>query len=205
MQITVLGQTDKRPVIYTILKMCENLGDCCYVTNDRKAMRLMEDGPDMAGTYRNIDVFITDATADDLWAELATAPYDYEYIILDNLYNDQTDVIIYVKGAGDEEVDQMVLDALNEDEYFVIKMGKPEKKGGPLQKGASGPKTFNVAYTVKMLEAIEHCEFFKQIVPIGDDVSKACAAILHDKARMTARNMVAVAKRPQTGQGGGKK
>lgn len=206
MQITLIGQTDKRPVIYTLLKMMENMGDCCYITNDRKACRLMEEGPGMAGTYRDIDIFVLDTTADDMWTDIGYAPSDYEFIILDNLYNEMTDLIIYVKGAGDAEEDLEVLDVFEPSEYVTIKMGKPDKakRGGiGLGKGKSKSKakqpseevhkTYNIPYSAGMMENIEYSEFFKQLKPASQAALKVCAELLAGKVNVSAKNLGKVA------------
>lgn len=205
MQISVLGQTDKRPVIYTMLKMCEKLGDCCYITNDRKAARLMEDGPADSGTYRNISIYITDAYADDIWEEIGMAPQDFEFIFLDNLYNEQTNLVVYVKGAGAEEADTMILDAFEQDEYITVKMGKPDKppkaeKGASKDKrGTSGKKSthksYNISYTADMPANIEHCEYYRELVPVTKQAATVCAEILSKYTKMSVKDMVAVSQR----------
>lgn len=126
MIITVLGQTDKRAVLYTMLKMGEYLGDCAVVTSLRRFKRLTEDPTEDIGSYRNIDVFVGDYTADDVWERIGHAPFDYDYTFLDNIYTEDTQLVIYVKGAGVDELDQPNLDALEPDEYVTIKMGKAE-------------------------------------------------------------------------------
>ena len=185
MQITLIGQTDKRPVIYTLLKMMENMGDCCYITNDRKACRLMEEGPGMAGTYRDIDIFVLDTTADDMWTDIGYAPSDYEFIILDNLYNEMTDLIIYVKGAGDAEEDLEVLD--------VFGLGKGKSKSKAKQPSEEVHKTYNIPYSAGMMENIEYSEFFKQLKPASQAALKVCAELLAGKVNVSAKNLGKVA------------
>lgn len=205
MQITLIGQTDKRPVIYTMLKMMENLGDCCYITNDRKACRLMEEGPGMQGSYRGIDIFVLDTTADDMWTDIGYAPSDYEFIILDNIYNEMTDMVIYVKGAGDAEEDMEVLDVFEPSEYVTIKMGRPDRskhagfgfvkgKSKAKAKPAEGThKTYNIPYSAGMMENIEYSEFFKQLKPASQDALKVCAELLAGKVGVSAKNLGKVA------------
>ena len=42
MILSVIGDTDKRPIMYTLLKVCQYLGDVLLVTNDRHYARLIE-------------------------------------------------------------------------------------------------------------------------------------------------------------------
>lgn len=185
MQITLLGQTDKRAVLYTLMRMCENLGDCAVVTNDRKLMRLMEEGPSGQGTYRNIQIFVADTTPDDVWEDIGYAPSDFEFVFLDNIWSERTDFTIYVKGAGDEEEDRYTLDMLEPEDYVTVKMGnpdknKPKKAIGKKKKASEETvsKTYNIPYEKAMLENVEHCEFYKELKQITQTATKVCAEIL---------------------------
>lgn len=192
MQFTFIGQTDNRAILYTMLKICENLGDCLYVTNNRKAQRLMEDGPDVSGTYRNIAIHVLDTTADDVWSDIDLAPDDFEFVFFDNLYNEDTDFVIYIKGAGDDDVDLPTVQSLEPEEYATIKMGKPDKVK-KAKKGAPEHMLFNVPYSAGMMEAIEYCEFFKQLKPCSPAALKACTAILSAKKGIPQKTLEKVA------------
>ena len=101
MQISVFGRTDKRACIYTLMKILQPLGDVAVITSNRHFMRLTEDGAPF-GFYQNISIFVTDATADEMWQTIDHKPGDFDHIIMDNLYNESTDLIIYVHGQGQE-------------------------------------------------------------------------------------------------------
>lgn len=224
MQIALLGQTDKRPILYTMLSMCENLGDCCFITNDRKAMRLMEDGPGEEGTYRNISIFVTDATIDDVWHEIGHAPSDYDYTFYDNLYSEFCDAVIYIMGAGPEEEDAMVLAAFEDEDYIHIKFGKPLKKAklktetaedaedapkpvknkGKAQKQEETYKTHLIPYTADLMANIEFCEYYKILKPISSACLKTCSEVLSTLTKIPAKNLAASAQRATTQKGGGK-
>lgn len=200
MLITLLGQTDKRPVLYTFMKMCEYLGDVAVLSNDRKLMRLMEEGPGSEGTYRNIDVFVNDATADDMWALINRAPNDFEFLFLDNIYPDNADAVIYIKGAGVDEEDQMVLDAFEPSELITIKMGKADPtpkapKNAKDKKVVEKPKVYNIPYTSDMMANIEHCEFFKDLVPASSQAVKVCAEVLSVLTNTPVKTLIQVANR----------
>lgn len=194
MLISLLGQTDKRAVLYTMLKLCENLGDCCYVTNDRKAMRLMEEGPDTAGTYRNIQIHVLDTTDDDVWNDIGYEPADFDFVFLDNLYSENVDLVLYIKGAGDAEEDMVTIDALEPEDYITIKMGKPDPKP-KTAKGETPHKVFNIPYDKSMPENIEYCEFYKQLKPVTSQALSVCSAILAEKCGISAKNLGKVGMR----------
>ena len=202
MVITLLGQTDKRPVFYTIMKMCEYMGDCALVTNLHRFSRLTEDPTDDIGSYRNIDIFVGDFTADDVWDGIGHMPMDYDYVLLDNIYTTDTNLIIYVKGAGIDEMDQPNLDALEPDEYVTIKMGAPDPKVKVAKDKTKGAKVapvehmvYNIPYTADMFDRIEKCEFFKELVPISNQATKVIAEILSGPTNTPARTLIALASR----------
>ena len=212
MQITLFGQTDKRPVVYSLLNILQHLGDCLYVTNDRKAMRLMQDGPAEMGELGNIAIAVTDSTADEMWGDIGWSPADYEYVVLDNLYDDNTDMIIYIMGAGEEEEDSYVFDTFEEGEMLIIKMGaplKPKGKGGiHIGKGMGkgkykkqdksstpAPKNINIPYSKEMLVNLEACEFYGKLVPISKEATDAVAGILSPVLNMPKGDIKKVANK----------
>ena len=113
MQISVFGRTDKRACIYTLMKILQPLGDVAVITSNRHFMRLTEDGAPF-GFYQNISIFVTDATADEMWQTIDHKPGDFDHIIMDNLYNESTDLIIYVQGAGVEASDEYLFDTFED-------------------------------------------------------------------------------------------
>lgn len=198
MIISVLGQTDKRAVIYTMLKMGEYLGDCAVVTNLNRFKRLTEDPTEDIGSYRNIDIFVGDFTADDVWERIGHAPFDYDYTFLDNIYTEDTALVIYVQGAGVDELDQPNLDAFEADEYITIKMGKPIRQPHVAKSKAKGAtvapakhKVFNIPYTADMMARIEACEFYKELVQISPQATKVCAEVLAGPTNTPAKVLAA--------------
>lgn len=203
MRISVLGQTDKRALLYSMLLVTESLGDCCVITNDRKFMRLMEE-PAWEGTYRNIDIFITDAVVDEVWQDIEHSPADYEYVFMDNLYSENCDVIIYVMGEGPEPEDELTISAFEDDEYIHVKMGKPEKvKSSPFgsKKDAPKYKSYNIPYTADLAANIEFVEYYKELKPISQAALKAAVEIISELSHIPAKNLMAAA---QSRKGGAK-
>ena len=202
MIITILGQTDKRAVLYTLLKMGEYLGDCAVVTNNNHFKRLTADLLEDTGSYRNIDIFVGDYTADDVWERIGHAPFDYDYVFLDGIYTEDTGLILYVKGAGVDELDQLALDALEPDEYVTIKMGKAEPAPKRVRSKAHGAvtappthKTYNILYTADMMANIEACEFFKELVQISPQATKVCAELMAGATNTPAKQLVRLCTR----------
>lgn len=176
MQVSVFGRTDKRPCIYTLIKMLQPLGDVAIVTANPMYKRLTEDGSN-EGFYQNVAIFVTDATADELWSTIEHSPEDYEYIILDNLYNEETDVTLYIQGAGVEALDEDLFDVF--DNMVVITMGKGKGK-------------HVVPYTVDMLTNMEFVEFYRTPKAISPKMATVLADILSTYTKLSAKDLLKV-------------
>lgn len=138
MQLSVFGQTDKRPVFYSFMLICQKMGDTAIITNNRQYTRLL-DG-EYTGYYQNIFIGVTDAAPDEIWEELNIAPDDFEFILYDNIYTGSGSVkadeskhiyTLYVQGAGLEEMDEDIREAFPNQP--VIYMGSAPKKTGRFQ------------------------------------------------------------------------
>ena len=223
MQVTVFGQTDKRPVIYTLMKIFETMGDTCVITNNRMYMRLMEDGPGAQGMYRNVTICVTDATADEMWDDVDLAPDDFEFVILDNLYNEDTNLLLYVQGGGWEADDLYLFDMF--EEMVLIQMGKPVKtrpedviedtaeegeegepapkkpapkkgfgkRGGKPQPKKSKRPTYLIPYSKDMMANIEKTEFFRMLCPASNEAATVVAKVLSKPLKMPVKDLVKVA------------
>lgn len=220
MQISIFGMTEKRPVIYTLISIFMHMGDVAVVTNNRQFMRLMEEGPAAQGTWNNVSIFITDATGDEVWEAVGMAPEDFEYIIFDNLYNESTDFMFYVQGAGVEAGDAYLFDAFPE--MPVVQMGKSIKKRKlpkPLAKGKKSadqeegaeeededgidPRVRKAIESTKficpweagMYDNIEKIEYYRMITPVSQKMANTLANLFSPTLNMPAKDIVKVANK----------
>ena len=212
MQISVFGRTEKRPAIYTLISILMHMGDVAVITNNRQYMRLMEDGPAASGTWNNVSIFITDATADEMWAEVGMSPDDFNYVILDNLYNESTNFMFYVQGAGIEASDTYLFDIFPE--LPILQMGKAIKKKKiarkkpkkgeeasdteeeeDLSEVQKGSKVTLVAWDKNMLENIEKFEYYRMLGPISSGMANALGKLLSPVLNMPANDIAKVANR----------
>lgn len=178
MQISIFGRTDKRACIYTLMKILQPMGDVAVITNDRHFTRLTEDG-DTTGFYQNIAIFVTDATADEMWETIEHSPDDFEHVILDNLYNESTDLVLYVQGAGVEALDEYLFDTF-EDNMVVINMGKGKNA---------------VPYTKDLMANLEHIEYYRKLIAPSPTMVNILAKILSEYLKMPMKNIVKVASK----------
>lgn len=177
MQISVFGRTDKRACIYTLMKILQPMGDVAVITNDRHFMRLTEDGA-AYGYYQNISIFVTDATADEMWHAIEHRPDDFDHVILDNLYNENTDLVLYVQGAGVEAMDEYLFDTF--DDMQVISMGKGKNA---------------VPYSKELMENLEKIEYYRQLIVPSPAMVNVLAKILSGPLNMPIKNIVKVANK----------
>lgn len=177
MVIAVLGQTDKRPVIYCLMKLFQQLGDCAVLTKDRHYMRLIDNGTNI-GHYQNIFIAVTDAGYDEVFSEIGYRTEDFENIIMDctDQLPDYCDIVVYVGGAGGiTEDEQTLLDMQND--YKVINLGFGDKC---------------IPYTVDMFKSVEQAEGLKHLGPMNQQIASRIATILTDYLHMPVKNIVKV-------------
>lgn len=175
MIVSVLGQTDRRPVVYTLMKLFQARGDTCLISNNTQLRRLI-DKPDCEGFFQNIAVFITDASWEEVFVEIEHAPEDFDYIIFDGEWTDKADVCLYVEGYGTEEVDVDILDGLG-DAVNLLKLG-PGKKSIP--------------YTVQQFNNIEITEHLKTLPQINNRLTVELSKVLAEPLRMPAKDIIKV-------------
>lgn len=177
MQISVFGRTDKRACIYTLMKILQPLGDVAVITSNRHFMRLTEDGAPF-GFYQNISIFVTDATADEMWQTIDHKPGDFDHIIMDNLYNESTDLIIYVQGVGVEASDEYLFDTF--EDMQLICMGKGKNA---------------VPYSKELMENLEKIEYYRQLIVPSPGMVNVLAKMLAEPLKMPIKNIVKVANK----------
>lgn len=169
MVISLIGDTDKRPFLYTLLKICQFLGDVLLVTNDRHLARLIEDEEDdvevIAGHFQNTLVVVTDATPDDARILVGYNNEDYEYIIYDNTLDADGDLILYIAGCEMSERERDMLEYLEEGtDYHTIPFGFGKKN--------------NIPYNGKMFYNCEIVEGKKVLIQIDSKISAALIKLL---------------------------
>ena len=177
MVISVVGETDKRPVIYTLMRLFQQLGDCALITNDRHLRRLIENGGDV-GHFQNIFIAVTDASQDEVFATIGYSKNDFENLIFDcyDQIPEYSDMVIYVGGAGGISEDlQVLLDM--QSEYKTINLGFGDK---------------NIPYTKEMFVACEMTEGLKHFVPINPQIASRIATFLTEPLNIPAKDIVKV-------------
>lgn len=178
MVISIIGYTDRRPVLYTLMKLCQKLGDTAVVTDDRHLARLIV-GEELP-YYQNTLVNVTDESIDE-W--LDTTEYnveDFEYIIADGKLAANADAVIFCVGCVKTEDEQDEVEYL--DEYISIGMCNAAKEKNRFK------------WTPATFENLERFEGVKQMVEIDSNLTRILATELAPKFNLTADQFRKVVK-----------
>lgn len=186
MVISVIGETDVRPFIYTLMKICQGLGDVLVVTNDRRYMRFIEYEGErsdefVSGHFQNTTIIITDGTPDEAQVAVGYDSDDYEFIIYVNKLDADSDLMLYVQGMEMSEWEEEVLEYLEEGtDYQIIHFGFGKNK---------------IPMTSKMFMNCEVMESKKVLIQIDPNVTKVLCGIMSKELNIPANTLAkAVAK-----------
>ena len=180
MVVAVVGRTDKRPVIYTLMHLFQKLGDCCVITHDQHFRRLIEDGIDV-GHCQNIFIITTEDEPDQVFMDVGYKEDDFENIIFDctDVIPDNADQVIFVAGSDGVTEDDETLLGMYEG-YKVIEYGFGKKK---------------IPYSTKAFEAIEIFEGLHDVRPIDQQITNRLASIFTEKLGLSVKQITEVVNR----------
>lgn len=132
MLISVIGECDKRPFIYSLLNACQFLGDVLFVTDDESYAQFIEEEEPIegciAGHFQDIFIVVTDMTPDDTSQVVGYDIDDYEFIIYENKLDTSGDLIIYITDGNMTEAEHEDLMYLSDEDYVTINYGGGKKK-----------------------------------------------------------------------------
>lgn len=178
MLIGVYGYTDKRPVIYALMKLLQATGDIALFSNNRHYRRLLGHGENQ-GHMANIMIAISDASPDEIFEEVGYTPDDFEHIIFDiqDTIPDNLSLILYVKSYAPNEDEQAFLDILGA--YQTIKITYDGKR----EKGA-----IHVAPLSNVWRSVEQIEAYQILCPIpSKELNKGLVALMAPHLNITAK------------------
>lgn len=123
MVINIIGDCDKRPVLYTVMKICQSLGDVLLVTSSSRLIRLSDTG-ESYGHCQNTMIAVTHDGIDDFWEAFTYDVTDFEFVIIDNIVSAEADLVIYVKGMAQSQNESDNLEYIDEYETIDLYQGK---------------------------------------------------------------------------------
>lgn len=183
MIVNIVGGCDKRPVLYTVMKICQTLGDTLLVTTDNRMLRLSDTGENQ-GHYENVMIAIATDGIDDFFEEFMYAPHDFANVIVDGMVHADADKTIYVKGLLPSEDEEIMLEYL--EDYATIDFYNG--------KAATGNAFLNC----------EKFEAYRNFAPINAAVAAQVADALAKVANTSAVNLSKIAMATPTGSNPGK-
>lgn len=182
MLINIIGDCDKRPVLYTVMKICQNLGDVLLVTSSSRLVRLSDTG-ESYGHCQNTMIAVTQEGIDDFWENFVYDVTDFEFVIIDNIVSAEADLTLYVKGMVQS---QNEIDALEYIEnYEVI----------DLYKG-------RLVDSMTMMRC-EEFEALRDFCPINVKVANAVVNALYKKLNVDQKKLYTIATTPTAARPGG--
>lgn len=182
MVINIIGECDKRPVLYTLMKICQTLGDVLVISNNTRLKRL-SDTRETYGHYQNTMIAITSEGIDDFFDDFAYDLSDYEFVIIDNIIKSDADLYIYVKGFDVSEFEQDTLEYIDDVETIELYRGK--------------------LLDSKTLINCEEFEAYGDMCPINSKVAEKVASIMAKKLNKPVKNLIGIAMQPVAAKDGG--
>lgn len=186
MRIGVYGYTDKRPVVYALLKLLSATGDVALFSSNRHYKRLLDYG-ESKGHMANVMIAVSDASPDEIFEEIGYNADDFDHIIFDlqDTMPEQLSLVLHVKGYKPGEDEQAFLELL--DDCRTVKMMYDGKK----ERGC-----VNVPPLSTLWRAVEQIEAFRLLLPLpSDTLNKGLAAMLAPLLNMKEKAVVALLKR----------
>lgn len=171
MIVNVVGDCDKRAVIYTLMKIFQTLGDVLFVTNNSYFRRLSDTG-ESGGHYQNTMIAFTNGGIGDFFEEFRYDYEDFAHVILDNVIEADADLTIHVYSMLDSEQTKDSLEYLED----VQEIGLWNNKG------------IGAAYA-----ACERFEAFKVMTPMPQSIVTPVAQILSKPLKATVDNLLKIA------------
>lgn len=174
MRINLIGECDKRAVLYTLMKICQGLGDVLLVTSSSRIMRL-SDTRDTYGHYQNTMIAVTHDGLDDFLENFVYDLVDFNFVIIDNIVDADADLTIYVQGYTQTEIEKDTLEYL--DSYATIKL-----------------------YSEKLLDSntpykLEEFESMRDMCVVAPKVIPKLSAILATATGVPAKNIEGIASK----------
>ena len=172
MIINIIGDCDKRAVLYTVMKICQRLGDVALITSSSRLIRLSDTKADF-GHYQNTMIAVTQDGIDDFWEQFRYGNDDFDFVIIDNIIDAEADVHIYCKGMVQSEDEENAIEYI--ENLNVIDLYKGRMLSG------------DTLYRCEEFEAL------RNMCVISPKIADVVANILAKPFNTTAKNLFKIA------------
>lgn len=190
MILGLLGNTDNRLVMYSILKILENKGDVVLITPNEHLLRLLEDPDSRMGYFGNTLIVVTSLSADEVWEDIGHVEFDFDHIIYDlkNTVADSVQTYIHCYDYGIDE---------NEEDFLNMIKDFTEIEHIKLSYDGKRDKTHNnVRVTFKDVQAITKAEHLGELGSIQNKtLTDTLAKLIGKQIKADAKAMSAMLKK----------
>lgn len=189
MIIAMTGYTDKRYLLYPLLKVLQAMGDTLLISDDRRFLRLTENGEN-PGHLQNTMIYVTDSAPEDVWGELQQEPADFTHVVYDVkqfLPEDKLDLVLICETMGYED---------GEEDFLSLVEGRSQTVHFAFDKKRSPDKdVLNLFITPEMVSQVEFTEVYKLFQPVTNaDILKILAAEIGPDLGLTRSTLSKVLK-----------
>lgn len=180
MIISVIGETDKRPLMYTLIRFCQFLGDTLVVTPNDTYMKLIEDveaetDEYTMGYFQNTVIVVTELTPDDVGRQVGyNKVEDFDFVIYENELDTSGDLIIYVTEGEMTEWEHSMLEYLDKDDYETLRFNNGK---------------YRIKITDKVLRNCETVEERRSLIDIHPELTKRVIRVLGKELDIPAKTL----------------
>lgn len=170
MIVVCMGYADKRPILYSLMKLLQSFGDVAVITQNRQLRRLLYTNS-LSGHFNNIFVAISDSAPDEVFADTGCKPEDFDHIIFDNVDTlpAQYDICISCSSYG-----------LTDADWDIIEHIEGIVKYNFMYNEKVDRDCINIPVTFNLLKSVEEFEARRLLSPIDSK------ALLTGLAKLTA-------------------
>lgn len=128
LSISIKSEIDSRVVLYPMMRCIQPLGSCLIITSNKQVTRLID--LEEEGDFRNFHILYDPMGAtDDLLDQAQLDPYDFNYVIYDNVgVIEQDKLIIPLGPIVSEEFEQEMLILGEDRNTHILRFGKSVSK-----------------------------------------------------------------------------
>jgi len=187
MQIGVYGSTDKRPVVYALLKLLQATGDVALFSNNRHYKRLLEHGQSQ-GHMANVMIAVSDSSPDEIFEEIGYTTDDFEHVVFDiqDTIPGELSLVLHVKGYAVDE----------EEREFLEMIGGEVKAIKLLYDGKSEREAINVQPHSPLWRTVEQIEALRVLAPLpSKELNRGLAVLLASQLGMKQKSALTILTR----------
>jgi hypothetical protein len=186
MIIVCNGYVDKRPIVYSLIKLLDAFGEVAVISQNKQLQRLLEDRSS-SGFYNNTFIVVGEYTPDEVFSETEYKKEDFDHIIFDtyDTVPGDYDVFMHCRSFGMSDAEREIIEYISGViQYNFVYDGRKEMG------------CWNIPVTVPLIKSVEEFEAKKLMVPIqSKDLTRSISRLLAPKLDITEKKAVNILKK----------